>query len=109
MLINLTPHALTIAVGDRMVTLPPSGTVARVATVETAAGDVVIDGVTVPVVLPAYGAVVGLPPEGTPCIVSALVRAAVPGRRGVYAPDTGATAIRTAGGQIQAVVRLIAA
>jgi len=108
-MLNLTPHAITIAVGDRVVTLPPSGTVARVATVETAAGAVVIDGVTVPVVLPAYGAVLGLPEEGVPCIVSAMVRGAVPGRRGVYAPDTGATALRTAGGQIQAVVRLIAA
>lgn len=88
---------------------PPSGTVARVSTKEVEIGTVVIEGVEVPVVAVEYGTPEGLPPEGTECIVSVLVRTAVPGRRGVYSPDTGPTAVRDEAGRIVAVTRLIAA
>ncbi len=104
-MLNLTPHEIVIVRADgSTLTLPPSGTVARVAVTETVIGE--LDGV--PVVRTEYGAPIGLPEEGTPCVVSALVRTAVPGRAGVYSPDTGSTAIRD-GGQVKAVTRLVAA
>lgn len=105
-MINLTPHEIVILREDGTeVRIPPSGTVARVSTADVIVGE--IDGV--PVIRQQFGEVTGLPEEGTPCLVSALVRAAVPGRRGVYSPDTGPTAIRNGDGQIVAVTRLIEA
>ena len=104
-MLNLTPHAIVVRTPDGDLTFPPSGTVARVATVERDAGQ--YNGI--PLVTRATGAVTGLPDEGTPCLVSGMVLAAVPGRRGVYAPDTGATALRDEKGHIVAVTRLVAA
>jgi hypothetical protein len=101
-MLNLTPHAVTLRTPQGDVTIAPSGVVARVSTVETLTGDTVAG---VLVVARTMGDVTGLPPEGTPCIVSAMVAAAVPGRAGVYAPDTGVTAVRDDRGQIVAVTR----
>jgi hypothetical protein len=107
-LINLTPHAITIRAQDGAeVTIPPSGTVARVSTTDEVVGTCPITGA--PIVRRVFGEVAGLPEAGMPCIVSALVLSAVPGRAGVYAPDTGPTAIRNDAGQIIAVTRLVAA
>lgn len=104
-MLNLTPHAITVqaADGSRM-TFAPSGQVARVATLESVVGE--YDGI--PVITRSMGEAQGLPEEGTPCIVSAMVASAVPGRKGVYAPDSGSTAIRE-NGQVVAVTRLVAA
>ncbi len=105
-LLNLTPHEVRLRRGDGSeVVLPPSGTVARVSTTEEVVET--FDGI--PLVRRVFGEPVGLPPEGVPCIVSALVAAAVPGRKGVFAPDTGPTAVRDEKGLIVAVTRLIAA
>lgn len=104
-MLNLTPHSITLRAGGGDITLPPSGAVARVKTREEPAGEIT----GMPVIMRTFGEVEGLPPEGTPCIVSALVANAVPGRKGVYAPDTGPTAIRDEKGQIVAVTRLVAA
>jgi hypothetical protein len=104
-MLNLTPHAITIRTPDGDITFQPSGTVARVAVDETHALDV--DGI--PTITRTSGAVVGLPDDGTPCIVSGMVLDAVRGRAGVFAPDTGATAIRDEGGRIVAVTRLVRA
>ena len=101
MMINLTQHPIVIG----STTIPPSGTVARVSTVERVVGE--FNGV--PVIERSFGEVVGLPEEGTPCIVSAMVASAAPGRKGVFAPDTGATAIRDEQGRVVAVTRLVAA
>jgi hypothetical protein len=107
-LVNLTPHSITIRAEDGTeTTIPPSGTVARVSTTDEAVGTCPITGA--PIVRRVFGDVTGLPAEGTPCIVSALVLSAVPGRAGIYAPDTGPTAIRNDAGQIIAVTRLVAA
>ena len=104
--INLTPHALAIQLPDGSVTtIPPSGTIARVTTEEVVVSE--ISGV--PLVERRFGAVEGLPEEGTPCLVSALVAGAVPGRKGVYAPDTGASAVRNEKGHVVAVTRLVKA
>tara|TARA_R110002126_G_scaffold54971_5_gene148363 strand:+ start:837 stop:1151 length:315 start_codon:yes stop_codon:yes gene_type:complete len=104
-MLNLTPHSITLALqnGER-VTFPPSGQLARVTSQEVVTGT--LHGVTV--IQRQFGAVEGLPEDGTPCLVSALVLSAVPGRAGVYAPDTGPTSIRE-NGQVVAVTRLVSA
>jgi hypothetical protein len=107
---NLTPHAIVIRTAEGDTTVEPSGSVARVASTETVVpAGTGIAGVDIPVATREWGEVSGLPAEGEPCIVSALVLGRVPGRKGVYAPDTGPTAIRDEKGQIMAVTRLIAA
>jgi hypothetical protein len=121
-MLNLTPHSITLRTVDGDVVLPPSGTVARVATVETVIGSRDVfpngfpetdsqgntNGLRIPVIAREFGAVTGLPTDGTPCIVSALVLGACAGMSGVYAPDSGPTAIRE-NGQVVAVTRLVAA
>jgi hypothetical protein len=90
-MLNFTPHPITVRRADGTeVTYQPSGTVARLAVEYTEAGKVY----GLPVVSRVLGQPEGLPEPGTPCLVSALVAGAVPGRPGVYAPDTGPTAIR---------------
>ncbi len=123
-MLNLTPHAITLKCLDGSeVTFQPSGTVARVATIESVVGtrDVWSHGQTecdehgnsfgsrIEVVRRVLGEAEGLPPEGTDCLVSAMVLSAVHGRKGVYAPDSGPTAIRNEKGQVIAVTRLVAA
>jgi hypothetical protein len=113
---NLTPHPIVLQHPEGTVTLPPSGAVARVATVEEPAGIVLLDGVEVPVVRRHFGAVEGLPGDygpDRPVVVSSLVlealRASGADTSGVYAPDTGPTAVRDAEGRIVAVTRLVTA
>jgi hypothetical protein len=104
-MMNLTPHAITLQRADgTRITYPPSGMVARVATAEQSCAP--IDGI--PVITRTLGEAEGMPEEGALCIVSAMVLQAVPGRKGVYAPDSGPTAIRE-NGQVVAVTRLVAA
>lgn len=107
-MINLTPHAITLQRADgTRVTFPPSGKVALCDTTEIYTGRLVQG---VPVIVRELGRVTGLPVEGTgPYLVSSMVLATVPGRRGVYAPDTGCTAVRNKDGHVEAVKRLIQA
>ncbi len=109
-IVNLTPHEVNI----NGVAVPPSGTVARVATVQRDVGTVVFGETTIPVVQNTYGAVEGLPgPEpGTVYLVSSLVLGALEAqgiyREDVFAPDTGPQgAIRGPDGQIRGVKRLV--
>ena len=107
-IINLTPHAIVLRAPDGTDTVvPPSGQIARVSMTETA--DHAVAGM--PVIRREPGEVTGLPParDGAIVLVSALVLAAVTGRDDVYAPDTGATAVRDERGHIVAVTRLVAA
>jgi hypothetical protein len=112
---NLTPHPIVVRTPEGTVILPPSGVVARVATVEEPAGSVTLDGVQVPVVRRRFGAVEGLGDYGPdrPVVVSSLVlealRASGAPTSGVYAPDTGPSAVRDAEGRIVAVTRLVTA
>jgi len=111
-MINLTPHPISLQLADgTLITFPVSGTVARVSTIESVIGSMVVgtSEVPVPVVSRSFGEVTGLPEEGTHCIVSAMVASAVPGRSGVYAPDTGDTAGRNSKGFVEYVTRLVAA
>lgn len=105
-MLNLTPHDIVVRTANGDVTIPASGTVARVATVDTDTGDTVLG---LPVIRRSFGDVTGLPNDDTPCVVSAMVLGAVPGRANTYAPDTGPTAIRNDKGHIVAVTRLVAA
>ncbi len=115
-LVNLTPHAIVLQSADgSRVTVPPSGTVARV---QSTPGEMrTVEGLPVPVASPTrYGMVEGVPgyPEpGCMYIVSGMVLAALlPWSGGwdhVVAPGTGPNdgAIRNDKGQIEAVTRLI--
>jgi len=106
-MINLTPHVITLRLPDGQdVTLPPSGTVARVSMLEEIVGTVA----GLPLIRRCPGPVIGLPDGDGPCIVSSMVLAALPaGTPGVYAPDTGPTAIRDERGLVVAVTRLVGA
>lgn len=120
-MLNLTPHPITLKCLDgKEITFPPSGTVARVSTIESIIGTMDVasvpadaqgntNGHRITVVRRSFGEVTGLPEEGVECIVSAMVLGAIPGRRGVFAPDTGDTAIRNEKGFVVAVTRLVAA
>ena len=102
-ILNLTPH--DIVVGDT--TIKASGCVARVTATDVTIGNCPVTGA--PVIKRQFGDVTGLPADDTPVIVSAMVLAAVPGRRNTFAPDTGPSAIRDDAGRIVAVTRLVAA
>jgi hypothetical protein len=118
MLINLTPHAITIiGTSGESVTIPPSGAVARVLTQEENVGSTVAGGVTVPIVSRTFGKVEGVPSvwdREHDIIVSTMVLEAlrasgdVSDTAGIFAPDTGPTAIRE-NGQVVAIRRLICA
>jgi len=82
---NLTPHALNIHdCDDNVITVAPSGTVARVRTVREDAGRIG----TIVVHQTFFLEVQDLPEprEGVVYVVSALVRAAVPLREDVLSP-----------------------
>lgn len=101
-LINLTPHAVRIFTADgktELVTVQPSGVVARVAVSRQESGVVPIEAdaerllardplAGIPVFVCAYGAVENLPAteNGKIFIVSAMVRTAVPTRRDTLSP-----------------------
>lgn len=110
MLVNLTPHPITLALPDgSRQTIQPSG-LARCLPGPATVGD---EGLPVPVARQgALGPVEGLPgpAAGTVYIVSALVlgHPSLAGRRDVLAPGTGPAdgAIRD-NGQIVAVTRLV--
>lgn len=110
LMLNLTPHSITLRTPKGDVTFQPSGHVARVSTVSTATGQTVAG---VPVIRNSYGVVTGLVRDEQgivlPCIVSGMVLAALPvGTLNVYAPATGNTAIRE-NGQVVAVTELVSA
>jgi len=99
---NLTPHAIRVFAADgttELVTVPPSGTVARASVSYEESGVVPIEGdaeallsrdplAGIPVYVSVMGDVEGLPePEaGTVYIVSTLVRQALPRRTDLLSP-----------------------
>lgn len=98
-IVNLTPHELTFVRDDGTVLakIPPSGTVARVASVSTKVGE--IDGI--PVFSTEFGELTGLPDpaEETIYVASTLVAQAASraGRMDVYSP---AELVRDASGAV---------
>lgn len=107
-MLNLTPHAIAVRAPDGTDhVFQPSGSIARVKMLETVVGTCAVTGA--PVIVRTPGEVTGLPEDGQPCLVSAMVASACPDRAGVFAPDTGPTAIRDDRGLVFAVTRLVAA
>ena len=106
-MINLTPHAITIRANGVDTVIHPSGQLARVSSTEEQVGVCPLTGA--PIMRRVFGEVTGLPTDGSACLVSALVLSACTGRVGVFAPDTGNTAIRNEAGQVIACTRLVAA
>lgn len=104
-MLNLTPHAITIKTPNGSTTFQPSGTVARVNTIEKVVGTCTVTGVEV--IVRTLGEVVGIPTDGQSVIVSSMVLDACKGMKNVFAPDTGATAIRNEKGHVIAVTRLV--
>lgn len=127
--VNCTPHAITLHTAKEVcpmceitggycdncsgahwgtqpvMVLPPSGILPRCSTVRKEVAPIAGVRITVQTV----GDVVGLPPaeEGVALIVSAMVLSALNGTRAdVFAPDTGADAVRE-NGQIVAVRGLV--
>ena len=106
-MINLTPHAisvLSVATGE-VVTFPPSGDLARVATSSVLLGQ--IDGF--PIYCTEYGKVEGVPEAGTEkFIVSAMVLDQLGAEYAgwAFAPKTDASAVRNEKGHIVHVVGL---
>ena len=84
MLINCTPHVITILTDGTQVTLPPSGVVPRLSVTRVPAGK--IDGISV--ARPILGETEGLPfpTAGTTLIVSALVAEANKHRHDLASP-----------------------
>lgn len=85
-LINLTPHSLTLH-GDGIVTIPPSGIVARLSVQRKSLKPISIDGVDLPVSKAEFGSVQDLPKpqDNTFYVVSAMVAGAV-NRADVFSP-----------------------
>jgi len=81
-LTNLTPHEIVVVGHDgrHLLTLPPSGTVARVATTEESLPSLAVDDQEIPVVRPTMGDVEGLPEpqDDVIYVVSRLVAEAAP-------------------------------
>ncbi len=104
---NLTPHTISITDADGSTTeYPPSGTLARVSVIQKPTGNTILE---VPVMANSYGEVSGMEnPNGDTLIVSAMVLGALPkGTANVFAPDTGATALRNEKGYVVSVVQLV--
>lgn len=103
-LVNLTPHPIRIQRQDgEVITVPPSGHVARVASKTEITGTVA--GISTSKT--TYGEVEGLPdldPNGV-YIVSSMVLDRCTGPQ-FCAPDTGSTAVRLPNGHIDYVTAL---
>jgi len=125
-IINLTPHPITVVgEGDQRVTIDPAGHVARVGTVESPAGELILEGgLEAPLIKRAWGDVI-LPtpadvgvddPTSVVLVVSSLVGEAIRAKglpqewegATVVAPDTGPqSAVRDKDGRIIGVRRFV--
>jgi hypothetical protein len=85
---NLTPHTVTLLVGDRRVDMLASGILPRVVEQEAAAPPVTVSGVEVPVVEVRLGTVQGLPERaaGVFLVVPRAVAQAHPHRDDLLIP-----------------------
>jgi hypothetical protein len=117
-LINCTPHAIVIHTEGGVITLPPSGNVARLGVGPTPDVRKLVDdeGRAIRVTLPpSYEGIEGVPPYDpeSAIVVSAMVGVCAPTLLGnkwqgrVYGPDTGKDAVRNEAGHIVGVKGLI--
>lgn len=99
-LINLTPHPVTIYIGDEVViSQQPDGPTARCVETRTAGEPVTVNGHEIPVSAVGFGQVTGLPdPQpGVLYVMSRAAAEAVPHRDDVVYPDGQ---VRDASGRI---------
>lgn len=84
--INLTPHEIKIVTNAQIISLPPSGTEARIKSVVTLTEN--IDGI--PIYTTKYSDPIGLPlqSEGTCLIVSSMVKDKCPYRHDLFSPSS---------------------
>ena len=104
MIKNLTPHRISIMVGDRKIDFESEG-IARVASTSTVVGQYF----GVPITAHELGEVEGLPDKESDVIyiVSGMVLDALKGSRNdVVSPDTTTGVIRNDKGQVEAVTML---
>ncbi len=109
-IINLTPHPVVVMdeMRNTLLTIAPSGIVARAAQTDKVIGAVEVDGVSVPLVKSAFGEVEGLPEptEGTAYLVSIItLNAAVANGRTTEDLLLTSGAVRDDGGQILGCTR----
>jgi hypothetical protein len=97
-IVNLTPHSINFVGedGTPILTIEPSGILARVQATIVATGDTVCG---IPITKTRFGEVEGLPePEdGTTFVVSRMVAEALPGRSDLLIPNES---VRDEGGNI---------
>ena len=90
-IINLTPHTITFfdGTGKKVLTVEPSGQVARCVTSRVQVDTITVNGISVPVNQTRFWEVFDLPdPQpDTIYIVSAIVAQAVPDRKDVFIVD----------------------
>ena len=88
-IVNLTPHALNLVTESGTVTIPPSGTVARVSVTRENVGTVTVEGVAIPLYRTTYGEITDLPEPApnTLYVVSSVVAAAARDRDDLVIPD----------------------
>lgn len=93
-IVNLTPHALNLHGTDAtselatlQISVPPSGTIARLAVSRKAIASVTLEGVKIGICQSNFGNITGLPvaEDGTIFVVSALVAEAAK-RSDVFSP-----------------------
>lgn len=117
---NLTKHAICLSLPEtgHLLTIPPSGVVAMVMMeeVELMMTEILSDGAKFPIIRREPGEINLPDPEPGICyLVSSMVLDALKAsgsvRKDIFAPDTGATAIRFEDGpqkgQVKAVTRLV--
>ena len=101
MIVNLTPHSVTFvsAEGNHLLTIEPSGQVARVAAKTVQIGQRRFGDVLIPVTGTEFGEVEGLPDpeEGKVYLVSSLVAQRCKERGDVFIPNES---VRDAEGRI---------
>lgn len=89
-LVNLTPYTINIVTDDGapIMSIPPTGQVARIPTKIENLGEVEIDGKMIPVTKTVYGEMEGLPDPvpGVTYIVSVFIANHVPERGDVFVP-----------------------
>ena len=110
-IVNLTPHAIVLSSSSGEITIPPSGTGARVSSVSGKLET--IPGIPIPVDQPSVlGEVSDLPEpqENTFFVVSGMVLQKLAGKRAdVLGPGTGPNdnPVRNEKGQICAITRFV--
>jgi hypothetical protein len=99
MLINLTPHDIDVLVEGKILTIEPSGDIARLVGSDYVHSHVLHNGKYIPIMHVTYTEVKGLPPFNgkDTFIVSSKVQEFVKDRGDLISPDTGDSAIRENG------------